>query len=298
MKFALHRIIDFAFTQPSEIDRALTEFFGAPPIKPFADENIEPLFLEWLIYEYKPTSGPVMMVSYILRNPDRLPEREIDQFKHIIQTQRYSDFEILGFVPGSHIILEDVFTGEKYDVFDKIGSINAQSKGILKARIARVDEKWYLVGANPIFIPMTYTPRMKKILKRNKKVHGVSIRDTADMLIERENHPPEPPKIMTGEELVAKRKELEDAYNKACVKHKASLVFADLLNDIYEEQRVNVLDFWKKLTKKGLNEDFFMNELQLLQDIWNHFPHKDLGGISPSEMYAKLSKESKRSSTG
>lgn len=126
-------IIEYAHNKPHEIDRALTDFFGKPPDVPFEDENIEALFLEWLMYEYKQTSGPTFFIEYVLKNPDHLPEKQIHQW-------------------------------------------------------------------------------------------------------------------------------------------------------------VNVLDFWRNLSKKGLPEEFVLNETELLQDIWNYFPHQCLGCISPREAYIKFEK--------
>jgi len=59
----------------------VTEFFGDPPSGPFDDENIEALFLEWVIYEHKQQSGITFLTEYILRNPHQLPERTIEQLK-------------------------------------------------------------------------------------------------------------------------------------------------------------------------------------------------------------------------
>lgn len=289
MKFPFHLIIEYAHNKPHEIDRALTDFFGKPPSVPFEDENIEALFLEWLMYEFKQTSGPTFFIEYVLKNPDHLPEKQIRQFQQIIQTQRYSEYEILHITPGSHLTLEDVFSGKTFDVYDTIGSINTKERGMLKARIACIDNAWHLVGANPIYVPMVYTARMKKMLKREFGRKETSIKDTAQMLLQQAEHPPTPPKELTKKELDKKRKTLEEAYAVALVKRHATLSFADLRLAIFDEQRVNVLDFWRNLSKKGLPEEFVFNETELLQDIWNYFPHQCLGGISPHEAYTKLS---------
>ena len=293
MKFPFHLIINYAQTKPVEMDRALYDFFGSPSENPMEDENIEALFLEWLMYEYKQLSGTTFIAEYTLKNPDRLPQQKIRQFEQIIETNRYSEFEIQVVVPGSHLVVEDVYMSKVYTVYDTLGSMNGKSKGILKARIGHVEGRWHLVGANPIYVPLTYTNRMKDILRRDFGLHGISVRDTAQLLLEHSHHPPEKPPLITKSALKEKRKVLEQAYKEASTLCGVTLLFETLTQAIYEEDRVNVLDFWHSLLKQGLTEEFFVKHLEIVQDIWNYFPHQCLGNHSPVEAYATLSKKNK-----
>ena len=72
---------------------------------------------------------------------------------------------------------------------------------MLLARIAKIQKKWYLVGANPVHVPMTYTLRMKKILRKNDKGSCPSVKDAAKMLIKQENNPTRPPKPVSKEKV-------------------------------------------------------------------------------------------------
>ena len=166
MKIPLHLVVSFAQTKPVEVDRALIEFFGAMPEKPYKDENIEPMFWEWMVFEFKQTNGPNFITEYVLKNPDLLAKTELAELEQAAQTFFFSEFEIIGAIPGSYMLLEDIFTGDKYKVYDRLGSSNVAGKGMLMARIAKIEKKWYLIGANPVHLSLTYTPRMKKMRRR------------------------------------------------------------------------------------------------------------------------------------
>lgn len=292
MHFPFHLIINFAHTKTDEVEKAAKKFFGSyrPREDRDEDEMLLGLYSEWLIYEYRQQSGSTFFAEYILKNPDHLTESELDTCTQILQTQKYSEFQIVTTKPGIYIELEDVATGQLYKIYDKLGSNNTEKKGLLRARIAKVNNKWYMVGANPLYLPMEYTPRMKKILRKELKGNPFTSRDTAQMLMQRTFTPTQIPQIPTNKELKKKRQELQSTYESLVKKYDISLSYEDLCTAVYEENRVNVLDFWQGLLKKGLSEIFMVNETQLLQDIWNYMPHRCLNGASPIELFARLSK--------
>ena len=292
MRFPLHHVIDYAHTKPAEIDRALGQLLGKGPLPKDTDPDtealLEGLFGEWLIFEYRQTNNQSFLVEFILKNPAGMSESQIGQFEQIAHTHFYTEFEIVTVKRGEYLDLEDIATGKIYRVYDKLGSTNSPDRGIFRSRMAHVDGVWYLVGANPLTFPLTYTPRMKKMLRKDFKGNPFTLKNSVELLLQQTKHPPQKPKILTQKELKQKRLDLEEAYTKTAIKYGATLTFKDLLKEIYHENRTNVLDFWKRLTKQGLPEKMLFENLQLLQDIWNHFPHKCLNGNSPAQMYTKL----------
>ena len=287
MKIPLHLVVNYAQTKPAEIDRGLIEFFGSVPEKPYENENIEPMFWEWMIFEFKQTNGPNFITEYVLKNPDSLAKAELTKLEQAAQTFYFSEFEIMETVPGSYMLLEDIFTGDKYKIYDRLESSNITGKGMLMTRIAKIEKKWYLVGANPVHFPLTYTSRMKRMLRKNDDGFRPSVKAAAVMLIKQETNPTKPPRSVGKEEIKRKRKKLEENYKKVAVKHGVTLAFDQFLLEIYNESGRKPLDFWKMLTKKGLTESFLFGQIKLLQDTWNYFPHKCLGGLSPAEMMDK-----------
>lgn len=290
MRFPLRKIIDFATkNKPHEVDRAYKKFFGILPFDRLKTEW-EELFLEWLIFDYKQKTGTSFLLEYILRNPDQLDDKTINQFSQIAKTHIYSMFEIKEIKKGEWFVLEDIHTGETYKVYEKKGTSTIQGPGTIPGRIAKVDDNWYLVGANSVYLPITHTQRAKMHM-RNMKIKKYSPKDTVELLMASENKSQEYPPTVTKKQIRNKRKELRKDYEKNVKKYNLSLSFDELIKEIYEEDRVNVLDFWKGLTKKGLNEKFLFEKIQILQDIWNYFPHKYLNNLSPAEVYSKMRRE-------
>jgi hypothetical protein len=287
MRFPIRKVIEFAMTRPDEVDKAYRDFFDDLPFTEL-EKEWEELFLEWLIYDYKRKNGPAFIIEYALKNPNNHSEDEISQFEQIAETHFYSNFEILEIKRGKWLELEDLFTGNKYKVYDKSGSESLSGRGQIPGRLAKIHSRWYLVGANSVFFPITHTARAKKHM-RDLSPKNFSPRDTVELLRQHsQGQDITRPPVLTKKELKAKRKKLKKKYEKCAKKYKATLSFENLLKEINNEDRVNVIDFWQGLKPKGLPEDFFFNQPQLLGDIWNHFPHKCLDEKSPIEKIADL----------
>ncbi len=290
MVFPFHKIAHFAHTKPREIERALHEFFPSEEAFSMITEDIEAYFTEWLLFEYKQSNNVTFLTEYVLKNPDTLSEKEIDTFRQIAETQWYSDFQIMSMVPGSHVVVEDIFTGKVIDVHDKLGSEHLDSCGSIKARAARVDGVYYFVGANPAFMPMTYTARMKKMLRSCEKAK-LSVKDTAMILLEHEMNPPVKIKPLTKAKRKEKQQDIHKKYQELAANQPRMMAWEDVLKHIYNEHGKSVPDFFKNLIKEGIPENVFMDHIDLFQDIWNFFPHKELGDTSPDELFAELKKE-------
>jgi hypothetical protein len=288
MVFPLRKIVNFAMQSPAEVDYAYKEFFGELPFSEL-ETQWEELFLEWLIFDFKTSIGESFLAKYIFRNTDNLDKKTIRQFEQISKTQFYSEFEILKLKRGKWILAEDMFAGKKYTIYEKKGSEVLPEKGTIPGRIANVDGKWYLVGANSIYFPIAHTERLKKHM-REMKISNFSPKDTVQLLRSKKNSPPEPVHAPTKKELKKKRESLEKKYEQDAQKFGTILSFSKLTEEIYSEDRVSVLDFWMSLEEKGLKEKMIMEDVSLLQDIWNYFPHKCLNGLSPIEAYTKFKK--------
>ena len=275
-------------TKSDEVDEAYREFFGSLPVDQLQTEW-EELFLEWLTFDYKQTGGTTFLVEYILRNPDNFDAEKISQFEQISRSHIYSMFEIQEINKGKWFVLENLHTGKIYKVLENTGTTILKDKGSIPGRIAKVDGNWYLVGANSVYFPMTHTQRSKKYM-RKIKITNYSPKDTVELLMAHDKNPPAPPEAVTKKQIKNKKKQLKRVFEENAEKYRFSLSFNDLISEIYQENRVNILDFWKSLTKKGLSEKFLYEKPEVLQDIWNYFPHRDLNDLSPIEVFMKMKK--------
>lgn len=289
MVFPLRKIIDFAMIHPDEVDLAYKQFFGNLPFSELKSKW-EELFLEWLIFDFKTSRRTSFSAEYVLKNPDKLDNKTLTQFNQIVETQFYSQFEILEIKCGQWIRVNDLLTGKNYIIYDKKGSETLSGRGMIPGRIARYENKWYLVGANSVYFPITYTERAKRYM-RKMKMKNFSPRDTVELLMFHEQSPQPNISVPTAKKLEEKREGLKEDYGKIAEKFAATLAFNELIEEIYKEERINVLDFWKCLEKKGLKFEMLVENAELFQDIWNYFPHKCLNDLSPIEVFAKFNKK-------
>ena len=286
MTFPFRYIVRYTDSKPAEAQRGLEEFFGKNAIPDPGDTELWSYYAEWMMFDFRQKNGRTFLIDCVLLNPDNLDKKIIDQFKQIAESQNYSNYQILDIKRGEWINLEDVYTGKIYKVYDKLGSESIPDEGTMFVRVAKVDGKWCLVGANSAVYPITYTERMRRNLRNDFSKNKIKLtpKDYYKLMVEQRKNPPKKPQFLTKDQLNNKREELENNFVKKIKKYNAKITFKELLEIFYEENRVNVLDLLLSLGKKGLTERFVMGEMQLLSDIWNHFPHKCLGGKAPIEL--------------
>lgn len=86
----------------------------------------------------------------------------------------------------------------------------------------------------------------------------------------------------TKEKIIAYRTELERDITKLLKKIKSEYTFEQIFEAIYEEEELDdfqsVLMMFDDGTMDTLNA-----ALELVNDAWNYFPHRSLGGLSPTE---------------
>lgn len=279
MRLPFGKVVGWAHTKPGEVEKAFAQFFRKGPAQ---NEDTLPLFSEWLIYDYR-LGERSFLIEYCLRNPDNLPQQTLAKLRQAAETNLYSIFEIREVARDRYVLLSDLFTGKNYKVFDKSSTPTLPEYGTLHARIAKVGNRWYFTGANPTYTPVTYTPRARQTYRKIKA--KFTPRDTYEIAYA--NKPkPEKLQALTPKELKNKHKELKRKYEKFSKRYANNFSFEKLLGEIYNEDDTT-LDFWERLTKKGLDKKFYVNNLPLLTEIWNHFPHECLGGKSPVEMLAE-----------
>jgi hypothetical protein len=88
--------------------------------------------------------------------------------------------------------------------------------------------------------------------------------------------------IESKQQILERRKELEQEIREMLKDTESDFELADVLDAIYEEEEN---DDMTKIIAMFDNGDMsqLSNVLELVTDAWNYFPHKALGGISPTE---------------
>ena len=286
MDFKLGMVVAYIPRSGIDIRKAAGEFFGSHTVSPDLkdSEMISSLFNEWIIFDYKTPAGTTIITEYFLKNPDRLPEGLTDELRQIIQTSVYDLFEVVSAVPGVSVTVIGIFTGKRYIVSER--SLSRQvgnQKGTFYNRVTSVGGIYYFVGSSPMFYPMTYTDRMKTMLRKETK-ERITPKHAAELLLAPAKRSPK--KNVT--KVAIRRKRLSVMRRFVQLKHKYgfSTSFETLANFLYQEHyRGHYADFYTDLENIGIGNNVIVENIRFFEDFWNYFPHRVLGGKCPAEKY-------------
>src|SRR3989344_2242099 len=283
----LGKVIAYTYQNQWFVGNAAKEFFGnnMTKINPSIDffENINCLFNEWMIFDYKERSGSTPIVEYTLINPDNLPKNQIGELLEIIKTQKFEFFEIESIKHGEWIKVYGLYSGNKYQVYDIKGSQTLSNKGSFWARVAFVNKKWQFVGSDSLYYPVTSSNRIRKFYLKSKTVF--SPKNALDLILSKSNKKQVFPKDINIVSLTKKRKELEEEYRNIQIKYNIRTTFKKVVDYIYfENYTTNFADFFADLIKLGIKSIVVYKNTRLFNDLWNHFPHKVLKDKSPVEI--------------
>lgn len=288
LQVRLSKIIGYANQHESIMRKAVEEFFGKTATDPHMEniESVSGLFNEWLIFDFKMPSRTTFIVDYYFKNPDSLPKELLEELQQIIETQHFEMLELQSVKRGEWLKVYGLHSGKNYTVYEHSGSLKALEKGTFWGRIAKVHDKYILVGSNPIYFPTTATPRLKKFYLENKPDH-FSPKDVLSLVLPQESKPSAfEKKQMTPYELEKKKESLKEHFEKIQKDNSLSVSFKDIVSFVYNEHyKTNFADFFTDLVKLGVPEKTVFSKADFFNDIWNFFPHKSLNGKSPNEMY-------------
>lgn len=268
--------------------KAVNEFFGKKIPNPDHEsfEEISSLFNEWLTFDFKLDSSRNWLAEYYLKNPDALPVDQMVELRQIIQTQKFGMFEIEKIVRGNFLDVYGLFDGKIYKVWDQALSSSIPGRGSFWNRVAMVDGKWIFVGSNPLFLPVTHTARMRKILLRECGQEKPTAKAVLGLLLtDKKVVDPFEGVPKNQEELAKSRKKIQKRYVQLSNRYGFTLPFGEVVAFVFAEKyNHNEADFYTDLIKMGIPEKAFAKHINLFGDIWNYFPHKRLKGKSPTEL--------------
>jgi Ran GTPase-activating protein (RanGAP) involved in mRNA processing and transport len=89
--------------------------------------------------------------------------------------------------------------------------------------------------------------------------------------------------VESKQQVLKRRKEIEEELLTMLKETKSDFTLKDIKDAIYQEEETDDMMKVVAMFDRGGGAAELENALDLVTDAWNYFPHKTLGGISPSE---------------
>ncbi len=97
----------------------------------------------------------------------------------------------------------------------------------------------------------------------------------------------------TLDQILAKRKEVEQELIEFLKETESDFTLEDIQQVIFEEENTDDLTDVIAMFDTGHGQLELSAILETVNDAWNYFPHKILGGISPAEMILNHKRKSR-----
>jgi tetratricopeptide (TPR) repeat protein len=160
----------------ADMHRAMREFFGerfdlrqkSLALDPRGVEADWPAFLEWLIHDFRLSTGRPAIAQFLMDRGSGLPADE----RAILEEWQDASVglqEVVGLDPGRSLTLRDVFTGETRTVREVRGSLSAARWDLLGARLIQVQGEPFLSGTITIFHPKDREGLVRHVTERYQK---------------------------------------------------------------------------------------------------------------------------------
>ena len=146
----ISKILEFHYENfPENYARAIVEFFESDniPDEFYKDSQVEGMFTEWFVFDYKMINGRSVMENYLKENFDDLSKEEVLVYKDLLDSE-YGFFVVKDVKKGKGLTLESVNNGKIYKVKEKNGSKIIEKKEMITTRVGKVGNHWELVGSD------------------------------------------------------------------------------------------------------------------------------------------------------
>lgn len=286
LKVKFSKITNYAAKDERIYRKAWEDFFQDADVYPQMEgfDDLVALFNEWFIFDFKLDSGTTPVIEYFLKNPDNLSQEAMAEFSQIVKTQHFEMLELVDLKRGEWMKAYGMFGGKTYKIYEVSGSLTCPDYGTFWGRLAKIDNRWQLVGSNPLFLPTISTPRLKKVFLKDKK--KPSPQDVLRFFLSDKKEPEHEWVNLTTKQIKNKRKKLEKQFNKLAQINNLKTAFKEIVDFVYEENyKTNFADFFNDLTKLKIPQELVIKRAELFNDVWNFFPHKTLKGKCPAEVY-------------
>lgn len=148
-----------------EIFRALKEFFDKPNLetdrKIHLEEDEEPLFNEWLFYDFMFSDGKRMMEKFYTENPQSIPEYRRKIYKTLMENY-YGLFEVLEVRKFVGLSLKRLVDGKIFEVSEVSATMDLDKGDVFVTRVGKVIDHYELVGSDTKVIKLSQSNDEKK----------------------------------------------------------------------------------------------------------------------------------------
>ncbi|MFH1958350.1 MAG: hypothetical protein ABIJ15_07745 [bacterium] len=164
-----------------DLDRALKEFFNLGDIGQGTELKMkgrdEEQLNEWFIFDFRLRNGKTLLQDFYERNPLILSNEEMYIYR-VLQNAEYGLWKVLKVERDKGLELENLKSGNRYFVSEKLGTHGVSRGDYFIARVANIEGRYELVGANPSIIPAgSLMNRDKKFFIKAKRLNPKIFRD-------------------------------------------------------------------------------------------------------------------------
>jgi hypothetical protein len=297
----------------ADFANAPVEFFEEDiiPDEFYTDDQVEGLFAEWFIFDYKLTNGRLVLDNYIKENFDDLPEKEIIACKNLLDNE-FGFFLVKKVDKGKGLTLESMMRNKIYEVQEKNGTKTVSGNEVMVTRVARVDDHWEIISSEGfVFGKFTFD---KNIIKRwqNDKHHKFtpkefywqfykktgnldgdvnSVRGSEKDISKRDSTCINPAEAKENFEIFLRKYKLDQYLNTETVQG----WFYDLglknSKSPFHSMSEVIFIFNSLMINQDVSDEFMNEAMVLLGNLHNTTPLKRLKGKTPKEMLDKESSE-------
>ena len=163
----------FHRANPGLVESAMDEFddqvgYDGDFLPPDQLDRLNGFSMEWFIFDYRFPNGQTSLEQYLSLMGTKLSKKRLKDLREAAVTQFVSGFWLVAANAAGHTVtLEDVRTGERYEVEDYSlsQSLDGSDGGVLNARLVKLRGTWYFPGEIISYRPIKPTKRMKTMMR-------------------------------------------------------------------------------------------------------------------------------------
>ena len=132
-----------------EVSRGLREFFGGEVF-----DSDQPLFNEWMMYDFKFNDGKGMLEKFYNENPLSIPLYRREIYKTLMENY-YGLYEVLEVRKFEGLSIKRLSDGKIFKVSEMSATMDLEKEDVFMTRVAKAIDHYELVGADTKVIKLS-----------------------------------------------------------------------------------------------------------------------------------------------